>query len=411
MFRIFQSKVLSGDLDLILPQNFALRSLSLAVIGIACLLAVYSHVMIEVGLTAMLLLCMLSYPLIFLFYVFYLLTGYVRREFTSYIDATSQGGNTDKANVVTNHWHLGVASLLYVNCLLFYFIAVKNGADPLVCYIPLILTSGTLAILNLKTAIALIVISNLLLNFFTPVSINKFLSVYLIGGQFVVMLLFQSLIQEVRNRALLEFKLAEAAATQSLLRDIAERETKVEVARNLHDEIGHLITLIIVNLNRSIRSYKDKVDVPPLLVETHALAKQLMVEIRRVVFQLRNENSMDLKEALSRLTTSIRKPNINVRVEGFDGVCSASTGEVIFRACQEAITNSLKHSTADNIEITLKKAADNYQLTIVDDGAVKKDWQLGQGLRGLKERVEDLMGSVWIESDASGFKVNVELPC
>lgn len=398
MLRMIQSNNTNNELEQFIPANFALRSLTLAVIGIACLFAVYAHVMSETEVSTLVALCMVTYPIIFLFYVIYLLTGYIRKEYANYPE------------INTHVSHLVIPALLYVNCLVFFFCAVAEGADPLVCYIPLILTSGTLAILSLKHSIALILFSNSILLVFNSAEINHYLAVYFVGGQFVVMLLFQSLIHEVRNRTLLEFKLAEASATQSLLRNIAERETKIEVARNLHDEVGHLITLIIVNLNRSIRSYQDKTEVPSLLTETHSLAKQLMVEIRRVVFQLRNDNSINLAEALNQLTLAISKPKIQLKIEGFDGVCSASTGEVIFRACQEAITNTIKHSAANNIQIIISKTAEHYQLEISDDGAEQKSWQIGQGLLGLKERVEDLMGEVCIESSDSGFKLSVQIP-
>jgi len=83
----------------------------------------------------------------------------------------------------------------------------------------------------------------------------------------------------------------------------------------------------------------------------------------------------------------------------------------LFRSVQEVITNALRHAAAANLWIELRAEGPGYRLVARDDGRGAKGLQLGNGLRGMKERVESLGGQAGFGSCAGGgFQVEITLP-
>ncbi len=376
--------------------SFYSRLLLIATFGIICLLSLFTHLILDIDTSAYLLVLMAIYLLSFistpLFFKF-LYPLILQHE--------------SKFNLASSLLVLLVLCL-YGSGTLIYLEGTALGADPYLCYVLLILIAVPAGAASLFLTIPLILISNGILLTASIETFGSYFSVFLVGSQLVVLSLFRSLLSEFESRTLLEVSLAELSATQGILRDIIEQETKVEVARNLHDEIGYLVTLVIVNLNRLIKMEKEGVS--PLLLETQQLTKQLMTEIRQVVLQLRSDDSVDLREAINIFSKGLIKPVISVEFQDFDGLCSARIGEVIFRTCQESVTNVIRHSSAGSVNIMIKKSDDHYQVDIRDDGKVFARWDFGSGLKGLQERAEQLLGSFNAYSDDNGFNITLRLP-
>ena len=376
--------------------SFYSRLLLIATFGIICLLSLFTHLILDIDTSAYLFVLMAVYLLSFistpLFFKF-LYPLILQHE--------------SKFNLASSLLVLLVLCL-YGSGTLIYLEGTALGADPYLCYVLLILIAVPAGAASLFLTIPLILISNGILLTASIETFGSYFSVFLVGSQLVVLSLFRSLLSEFESRTLLEVSLAELSATQGILRDIIEQETKVEVARNLHDEIGHLVTLVIVNLNRLIKMEKEGAS--PLLLETQQLTKQLMTEIRQVVLQLRSDDSVDLREAINIFSKGLIKPAVAVDFQGFDGLCSARIGEVIFRTCQESVTNVMRHSSAESLNIIIKKLDDHYQIDIRDDGRVCNSWDFGSGLKGLQERAEQLLGSFNAYSDNNGFNISLRLP-
>jgi signal transduction histidine kinase len=379
-----------------MPKYFYRRLLLVAAFGIICLLSLFTHLILDVDTSAYLLILMSVYLLSFastpLFF---------RWLYPLVLQHKS------KVNLASSLLVLLVL-FLYSSGTLIYLEGIALGADPYFCYVLLILIAVPAGAAPLFTTVPLIIISNTILLTSSIEIFGSYFPVFLVGSQLVVLSLFRSLLSEFESRTLLEVSLAELSATQGILRDIVEQETKVEVARNLHDEIGHLVTLVVVNLNRLIKMEKEGVS--PLLLETQQLTKQLMSEIRQVVLQLRSDDSVDLSEAIDTFAKGLIKPAISVKFQGFDGLCSARIGEVIFRTCQESVTNVMRHSSAETINIVIQKFEGYYQVEIQDDGRLCNSWDFGSGLKGLQERAEQLLGSFNAYSDDTGFNISLRLP-
>jgi len=390
------SKTNSEKLKVLLPGYFYRRLFAVLVFGLLCLASVYTHLLLDINYSDYLLGLMVIYFVLFMSSPVY---------FKFLYPLTEQNIQTSK---VAHRFMMLLICCLYLLSTLIYFEARELGADPYVCYVLLILIGVHAGAAPLWLSLPLIAISNGIILSNNLVIFGEYFFVFLLGSQVVVLSLFHSLLTEFKGRQLLEISLAELSATQGMLQDIVEQETKIEVARNLHDEIGHLVTVVIVNLNRLLKMQGSQAS--PLLLETQQLTKQLMSEMRQAVLQLRSDDSVDLQEAIHTFSSGILKPVVNVEFQGFDGYCSSRIGEVIFRTCQESVTNVMRHSSAESINIRVNKLESHYQVDIEDNGVCHEEWHFGNGLSGLKERAENLLGTFTATSSHKGFRMSMSLP-
>jgi signal transduction histidine kinase len=103
--------------------------------------------------------------------------------------------------------------------------------------------------------------------------------------------------------------------------------------------------------------------------------------------------------------------DIDFTYEGFSSFVSANYSKVIFRVCQEALTNSLRHGKAKHVNIILKLNDNKIKIFIFDDGCGSPNIKKGFGLSGMEQRVKDLDGNIVFGSDGeSGFNIRLEIP-
>jgi signal transduction histidine kinase len=89
----------------------------------------------------------------------------------------------------------------------------------------------------------------------------------------------------------------------------------------------------------------------------------------------------------------------------------SAVAQTLLRCIQELITNAIKHSGANRLEITLQKLDNLLILKTSDDGKGATLSRLGNGLQGMKERIADLQGQMLIQtSPGQGFTVSITLP-
>ena len=85
--------------------------------------------------------------------------------------------------------------------------------------------------------------------------------------------------------------------------------------------------------------------------------------------------------------------------------------EVLLRTVQEALTNSARHSQAQQLWVVLQRDAERWHLRIRDDGRMAHHWQKGNGLKGMSERLENLGGGLQCErSSTGGMQLEAWLP-
>lgn len=261
---------------------------------------------------------------------------------------------------------------------------------------------GALSGLSWSLGIPILLMFNGGMTLLLPSSIDPAFWTFMVCAQWVMYVLFKALIAEFHTKSLLFQRLVELQATQRLLRESVERDLRHEIARDLHDEIGHLATRLSLTLARLEGENA-------IAQEAKALTKALHQQVRTLANGW-NGSQLDVRAALEALVSPIAKPRITLQFDGFDGRCTSAIAEAIFRACQEGITNCLRHSDASELTITLQKNAAGYQAELRDNGNAARQERLGSGLKGIEARVRQLGGVMEYGALAGGFRLAFILP-
>jgi signal transduction histidine kinase len=202
---------------------------------------------------------------------------------------------------------------------------------------------------------------------------------------------------------------AELLATRALLAESARDSERLRVSRELHDVTGHKLTAL--NLNLELLRHDSELSARRELAIASQLGDELLSDIRAVVSRLRHDDGIDLREALQRLAEPFPQPSILIDVHDGLRVRSTATAEVLLRAAQEGLTNSVRHAGAQHAWVSLRPGPDRIELIVEDDGPYTGSHTAGNGLTGLRERVEGLGGRVGIDrSNSGGFRLTVFVP-
>ncbi len=211
----------------------------------------------------------------------------------------------------------------------------------------------------------------------------------------------------VRQSVELRRKNAELEATQQLESDAARLAERFSIARDLHDELGHHLTALSLHLQ--LASKQTEGEARETVDAAYLLARTVLSDIRGTVTDLRAAQPIDLPKALALLAGGIAFPKIHLNIgENFE-LLDPLPCHALFRSTQETITNAVRHASARNLWIDLRCTPAAYELNVRDDGQGVDPLVLGNGLRGLVERIENLNGHVSFKSKPS-MQVVVYVP-
>jgi two-component system, NarL family, sensor histidine kinase UhpB len=194
----------------------------------------------------------------------------------------------------------------------------------------------------------------------------------------------------------------------------AQEMERIAIARNLHDEVGQLLTGVLLQLDsiaEVVPTHSEEIG------ETKHVVRQALEEVRRISSELRPEmlEHLGLISALTELATTFqRRSGIRVDRTLDSGVAGLSPEAelAVYRIAQEALTNVARHSQASIVTISLHQAGGRVVLRIVDDGlGLPATPQEHGGLRSMRERAVLLEGALAVKSaPAGGVDVRLEVP-
>jgi signal transduction histidine kinase len=235
------------------------------------------------------------------------------------------------------------------------------------------------------------------------------LSVSWLGFQVFTVLMSHATAREALARNELAKLNAELRATQQLLVDSSQVAERMRIARELHDLVGHHLTGLSLNLE--VASHLTEGKAQEHIQTAQSVTKVLLEDVREVVNSLRGDDSFDLGRAIRTLTKDIPKPRIHLDVPEDLGIYDPVRAETILRCIQEIITNAVRHSGSQNLWIALVKTPDGVEVRARDDGRGVKQLRSGNGLIGMRERVEQVGGHLEMESTPNtGFRLRLRIP-
>jgi signal transduction histidine kinase len=242
---------------------------------------------------------------------------------------------------------------------------------------------------------------------------------------FLFTLLFSVITREAsfgKRRA--EKMSAELAAANEQLRanaaqaqELATTHERNRLAREIHDGLGHYLTVIKVQLDAASALLATE---PQRAAESVAkaarLAGEALDDVRRSVGTLRNDDRPPLADLLGQLASDAT-PAPALRIEGTPRLLGAAAEHALYRTAQEGLTNLRKHAAATAATLTLDfRDASRVRLTLADNGRgasapASGGKSAGYGLRGLRERIEVLGGTLTAANGPEGgFTLSAEVP-
>ncbi len=202
---------------------------------------------------------------------------------------------------------------------------------------------------------------------------------------------------------------ADLVATRSLLEESARDAERLRLSRELHDVAGHALTALKLNLGALARDARQP---DPERVQLCAgLADDLLQNLRGVVRQMREHEGIDLRVAIERLAAPFPQPQVQLDIDSQARLSDINGAEALLRAVQEGLTNAARHAGASTLWLTLKREGNQVCLTMHDDGRGAGRMKIGNGLRGMRERLEEMGGSLVIDQGpAGGLRLSACLP-
>ncbi|GMU44286.1 MAG: hypothetical protein AMXMBFR25_22720 [Lysobacterales bacterium] len=222
---------------------------------------------------------------------------------------------------------------------------------------------------------------------------------------------FSSFVAERQTRAREELRVvnSELRATQLLLAESERASERLRISRELHDVVGHHLTALSLNLE--VASHLVEGKALGHVKQAQSVSKQLLADVRQAVSVLRGSDRMDLPVALRELVASVPAPEVHLQLPERLEIADARRAQVLVRLTQEILTNSMRHARARNLWLHFRLDADEVELVARDDGRGAAELKAGNGLTGMRERLEIFGGSLDIETRPGyGFVVLARLP-
>ncbi|UOQ49229.1 sensor histidine kinase [Gracilibacillus caseinilyticus] len=193
--------------------------------------------------------------------------------------------------------------------------------------------------------------------------------------------------------------------------ELAIMEERHRIARDLHDTLGQKLSMIGLKSELSAKLMERNQEAAKQeLKDVQDTARQALKEVREMVSNMKSiriEDEIDHAKQLLKLAGI----DCEVKVEADIGHFPILIENVISMCLKESVTNIVKHSNASRCFIHLRETDDSTHLQVLDNGmgTVDKN-KFGNGLTGMKERLEFVNGTLRIHSSSEGFEVLVSVP-
>lgn len=206
---------------------------------------------------------------------------------------------------------------------------------------------------------------------------------------------------------------------QAGLADRARAEERNRIAGEMHDVIGHALTVSLLHVSSARLALDDEPDeARASLAEAERLAAQSLEEVRAAVGMMRAADPRDDVVPMPsgadvvELVESFRRARSEVELEVWGDLqrLSATRGLAVYRIVQESLTNAARHGDGSPVTVRVDVRDDGTSVTVTSGGVVRPDAVEGSGLIGMRERAEALGGRLLAGPRPGGWQVEAVLP-
>ena len=210
-----------------------------------------------------------------------------------------------------------------------------------------------------------------------------------------------------KNRQLSEqnVRLVQAQDNEIHLATLKERN---RIAREIHDNVGHMLTRSLLQSGALIVINKDEQLREPL-ESLRSTLDSAMTSIRESVHDL-HDDSIDLKKVIEDSISAVDS-RFTVTLDcDVSGNMAGNVKLCMIGVVKEGLSNAVKHSGGDRINIVIREHPAFYQLMLEDNGSCSEIKESGIGLKNMRDRAAALKGRISFTPSADGFKIFMSVP-
>lgn len=225
---------------------------------------------------------------------------------------------------------------------------------------------------------------------------------------------FEHLYDDVRRYSYeLENAKKQVLAYSKRVEELTQMEERNRISAEIHDTIGHRLTALLIQMEAGIRVLElDVLKGKELLIESRDNLRESIDVLRETVRGIRPKEYRSLVASMEDMITEFKKStkvDINLKISGNPTKLYPGVELVLYKNLQEALTNSVKHGKAHNIDIFLKYLDNSIELMVKDDGLGCYNFKKGMGITNMEERVKFVGGDIEFFS-SEGFTVECRIP-
>jgi len=221
------------------------------------------------------------------------------------------------------------------------------------------------------------------------------------GAVFTLIVGGTNLFTSFRVRANSKLQMAHEEIEQ--LAKLAERE---RIARDLHDVLGHTLSVIVLKSELAGRLFsRDPQRAAAEIADVEMISRKALTEVREAIRGYRAEG---LAAEIKRAHSTLDAAGVTLVCEDKPPVLTPAVESVVSLVVREAVTNIVRHAQASHCSMTFSAQNGHTSLVVEDDGrgGVRAE---GNGLRGMRERIEALGGQFAVDG-SRGTRLTILLP-
>ncbi|HDR3493143.1 histidine kinase [Bacillus wiedmannii] len=263
---------------------------------------------------------------------------------------------------------------------------------------------------NKKVFRVLLCLLVIMLGAFLFVNMNQLTTASLVNivPMFILMLLTPFGMRNFNQKKMLRNQLEEA---NEQIKDLVKREERQRIARDLHDTLGHTLSLITLKsqlVEKLIVKNPERASVEAK--EITQTSRTALKQLRELISDMR---MITVEEELEQIKAILQAATIELEIKQETSASSLSPIEqnILGMCLREAVTNVVKHSKATRCTVSVLESQGELILTVEDNGIGLADQNHdGNGIRGMKERIALIDGFVELSTINPGTLLIVKVP-
>ncbi|WP_243525293.1 sensor histidine kinase [Bacillus pseudomycoides] len=225
---------------------------------------------------------------------------------------------------------------------------------------------------------------------------------------FILMLITPFAMRNFNQKKILRHQLSEA---NEQIKDLVKREERQRIARDLHDTLGHTLSLITLKsqlVEKLIVKNPERASIEAK--EITQTSRTALKQLRELISDMR---MITVEEELEQIKAILQAANISLEVKqkASSGALSPLEQNIVGMCLREAVTNVVKHSKATECMVSLFETQGELILQVKDNGVgLQAQSHDGNGILGMKERLALIDGALELDETHPGTMLTVKVP-